>query len=55
MSRLTDKPVFRRVVDRNRVYLPSRWLADWHVETGDYVQIALSQAGDELIVRPVKA
>lgn len=54
VSRCSLKPVFRRVIDRNRIYLPSQWMAAWHLESGDYVQIRLSPAGDELWVRPVK-
>jgi len=44
----------RKIIDRNRVVLPSAFIKHWGLAVGDYVSISLSPAGDELYVRPVR-
>jgi len=55
VSRSSEKPVYRRLIDRGRINLPADVVKDWGLSDGDYVQMLLSRAGGELIIRPVRA
>lgn len=54
MASLTIKPLYRRLIDTNRIVLPAEIMKKWRLTDGDYVQLILSPAGDELYLRPVR-
>lgn len=55
MATLTTKPLYKRLINSNRIVLPAEIMKKWRLGDGDYVQLMLSPAGDELYLRPVRA